>query len=253
MVVSGPKQFCGNRNGPVGCDWSDVWWSDFKKRIEHEVLEGGLRAEALKRMDQRLDPAKPLEDEAEMAQRWAELQSSSLTLSAYEGELFNQWQRIGCAVDGAPYVLTSLTQTLQLWLSPFKADSLQPARLAAEFLKEDCAGARGLSEDGWRLAQSEARKASSMANDISAAATAIGPIVETVSGKLRGSLDNGIHIFKGVPYGASLSRPRGRPIARARCPHSARNGRSSGRGSASRNTRPATAPTTTCPTCQLRN
>jgi hypothetical protein len=38
-----------------------------------------------------------------------------------------------------------------------------------------------------------------MANDISAAATGIGPIVETVSGKLRGSLDNGIHTFKGVP------------------------------------------------------
>jgi hypothetical protein len=36
-----------------------------------------------------------------------------------------------------------------------------------------------------------------MANDTLAAATGIGPIVETVSGKLRGSLDNGIHIFKG--------------------------------------------------------
>ena len=45
----------------------------------------------------------------------------------------------------------------------------------------------------WRLAQPEARRASTMANDISAAATGIGPIVETVSGKLRGSLDNGIH------------------------------------------------------------
>ena len=44
-----------------------------------------------------------------------------------------------------------------------------------------------------------------MANDTLAAATGIGPIVETVSGKLRGSLDNGIHIFKGVPYGASTA------------------------------------------------
>jgi len=44
-----------------------------------------------------------------------------------------------------------------------------------------------------------------MANDISAAATGIGPIVETVSGKLRGSLDNGIHTFKGVAYGASTA------------------------------------------------
>jgi para-nitrobenzyl esterase len=44
-----------------------------------------------------------------------------------------------------------------------------------------------------------------MANDISTAATGTGPIVETVSGKLRGSLDNDIHTFKGVPYGASTA------------------------------------------------
>ena len=147
MVVSGPKQWCGNRNGPAGCDWSDVWWSDFKKGIEHEVLEGETRANVLKRIDPKLDPAKPLKDEAEMAQRWAELQSSSLTQSAYEEELFNQWQRIGCAADGAPYVLTAQTRMLQHWRSPFRVDSVQPARLAAEFLKDDCAGARGLSED----------------------------------------------------------------------------------------------------------
>jgi hypothetical protein len=146
-VVSEPKQFCGNRNGPAGCDWSNVWWSDFKKGIEHEVPEGVLRAEILKRLDPRLDPAKPLKDEVEITQRWAELQSSSLTLSAYEGELFNQWQRIGCAVDGAPYVLTGLIHTLQAHTSPFKYDSPQLARLEAEFLKEDCAGGRGLSED----------------------------------------------------------------------------------------------------------
>jgi hypothetical protein len=147
MVVSGPKQWCGNRNGSAGCDWSDVWWSDFKKGIEREVLEGGTRANVLKRIDPRLDPAKPLKDEAEMTQSWAELQSSTLTLSAYEEELFNQWQRIGCAAAGAPYVLTALIQKLQSHVSPFKPDSPQQARLAAEFLKEDCAGARGLSED----------------------------------------------------------------------------------------------------------
>jgi len=82
-----------------------------------------------------------------MAQTWAELQSSSLTLCAYEEELFNQWQRIGCAAAGAPYVLTALIHTLRDQGSPFKYDSPQLARLEAEFLKEDCAGARGLSED----------------------------------------------------------------------------------------------------------
>jgi hypothetical protein len=83
-----------------------------------------------------------------MSQHWAELQSSPLTLSAYEEELFSQWQRIGCAAAGAPYVLTALIQRLRDPLpSPFKYNSPQLARLEAEFLKEDCAGARGLSED----------------------------------------------------------------------------------------------------------
>jgi hypothetical protein len=82
-----------------------------------------------------------------MAQTWAELQSSSLTLCAYEEELFNQWQRIGCAVGGAPYVLTALIHMLRDHLSPFKYDSPQLARLEAEFLKKYCAGARGLSEE----------------------------------------------------------------------------------------------------------
>src|SRR5205823_1248836 len=37
MIESEPKQGCGVRldRGAIGCDWSDVWWSDFKKRIEH--------------------------------------------------------------------------------------------------------------------------------------------------------------------------------------------------------------------------
>ena len=46
-----------------------------------------------------------------------------------------------------------------------------------------------------------------MANDISAAATGIGPIVETVSGKLRGSLDNGIHTFGARSPRFRLSQP----------------------------------------------
>ena len=54
-----------------------------------------------------------------------------------------------------------------------------------------------------------------MANDISAAATGIGPIVETVSGKLRGSLDNGIHTFKGVAYGRVDRGPQPVSVAAA--------------------------------------
>ena len=142
-VISEPKRLCGaGPNGLLGCDWSDVWWRDFKKSIEQKLPDDELRAKALKRLDPRLDPTEPLKDEAEIVQRWAELQSLSPTQSAYEGELLDQWRRIGCSANGAPYVLEALIQRLRL-----SSHSPLSARLAAEFLKEDCAGVRGLSVD----------------------------------------------------------------------------------------------------------
>jgi uncharacterized protein YjbI with pentapeptide repeats len=156
-LESEPKRGCGaGQNGPILCDWSDVWWRDFKKRVGQEVPESALRtrseralrAEVLKRLDPRLDPAEPLKGESEMAQHWAELRSSFSDYSAYEGELFNQLRRVGCAADGAPYVVGALVKRLlRFWELPFGRDSPQRARLAAEFLKEDCAGARGLPEN----------------------------------------------------------------------------------------------------------
>jgi para-nitrobenzyl esterase len=44
-----------------------------------------------------------------------------------------------------------------------------------------------------------------MANDIAAQEAGLAPIVETAGGKLRGSSSNGIHSFKGIPYGASTA------------------------------------------------
>ena len=34
-------------------------------------------------------------------------------------------------------------------------------------------------------------------------APAAGPVVDTAAGRLRGRVENGIHVFKGIPYGAS--------------------------------------------------
>jgi uncharacterized protein YjbI with pentapeptide repeats len=60
-TTSEPKRDCTIS----GCDWSDVWWGHFKNIIGNEDLEDALRAKIVKRLDPRLDPAKPLKDEAE--------------------------------------------------------------------------------------------------------------------------------------------------------------------------------------------
>ncbi|MFZ3234510.1 MAG: carboxylesterase/lipase family protein [Stellaceae bacterium] len=44
-----------------------------------------------------------------------------------------------------------------------------------------------------------------MANDITAAAAGLTPVVETASGRLRGAFEAGVHSFRGVPYGASTA------------------------------------------------
>ncbi len=44
-----------------------------------------------------------------------------------------------------------------------------------------------------------------MANDVTAAEARLGPVVEIASGKVQGTIANGIHALKGIPYGASTA------------------------------------------------
>jgi len=106
----------------------------------------GMRIQAIKRI-QILDPAKLLPEEQEIAQHWADLQNASLASDLYERGLTEQWRKIGCAAYGAPYVLSKLSEMLANNLSPFASNSAQIPQLAADFLKEDCAGMRGVSEE----------------------------------------------------------------------------------------------------------
>ena len=95
-----------------------------------------------------------------MARRWAELEAAPPEREIYEEKLAELWRGIGCAADGAPFVLTGLLRIMSMStssssaalaessyaISPFADHSVQVPKLAADFLKEDCAGARGISE-----------------------------------------------------------------------------------------------------------
>jgi uncharacterized protein YjbI with pentapeptide repeats len=130
---------------PKPCGWSTVSFDHLRQVIEQKVPKGRLSVEALERIESRLNPI-PLEDDEKIREKWTEMQRSRLARDAYEAELANQWRHIGCATAGAPYVLGGLIRRMT-GNSPFAPSSPQVRRLAADFLKEDCSGARGLSID----------------------------------------------------------------------------------------------------------
>lgn len=142
-VHTQPTQGCATLSASVICERPETFLLDSVSRIvrgvpqlpyypESEVLVSGL--------DQGF-----AQGEQDMAARWMALQSASPDQTTYESKAAILWQDIGCAADGAPYVLAGLIRNLS-WGSPFADDSPEKPRLAAAFLKGDCAGARGLSD-----------------------------------------------------------------------------------------------------------
>ena len=127
-------------------DWSARVFRYFTAWIEKTVPENELRKSALSQVGI-LDPEMPLPGKKQMAGYWDQLQSLSPAPDIYEEKLARQWRLIGCSADGAPYVLTGLIATMWSADTPFSPDSVQVPLLAADFLKDDCAGARGLSDD----------------------------------------------------------------------------------------------------------
>ncbi len=130
------------------CDWTAASFAGLKQLIAKEVPEGDTRRVAMERIEQRLDPTKALEGEDEMAKIWAAGEGKSPTPEAYAKTLAGQWRELGCADEGAPYVLHALIVRLSIpAISPFRDQSDEPKSLAAAFLDEaHCAGAHGLSE-----------------------------------------------------------------------------------------------------------
>jgi uncharacterized protein YjbI with pentapeptide repeats len=136
-LETGPKARCGVNY----CGWGD------KLGELKPLIEGEDRTWTGAKLGLILDPTRPLDGEQEMARRWADLQAASPARDVYEKELAKLWREIGCAAAGAPYVLTNLIETAQSnRISPFAPGSAQIPQLAADFLTESCAGARGISE-----------------------------------------------------------------------------------------------------------
>ena len=94
-----------------------------------------------------LDPNKALKGEKDMAKAWTDHANHPPTREVYEQSVAEQWHNTGCATDGAPYILRALLSRLSgMYLSQFAKDSPEVPKLAADFLKPDCEGARGLTD-----------------------------------------------------------------------------------------------------------
>jgi hypothetical protein len=129
------------------CDWTAASFAALKQRIAAGVPERAKRF-AMERIEQRLDPTKAMEGEDEMAKVWAARESETPAPEAYAKGIAGQWRELGCAAEGAPYVLHALiAQLSRPFISPFRHQSDAAEALAAGFLDEaHCPGARGLSE-----------------------------------------------------------------------------------------------------------
>jgi len=101
----------------------------------------------MRRIEQNLDPSKARTGEDEMATIWAAHERETPAPEVYAKSLAGQWRELGCAAEGAPYVLHGLIARLRWWDSPFRDRSDEATSVAAAFLDEaHCLGAHGLSE-----------------------------------------------------------------------------------------------------------
>ena len=148
------------------CDWTAASFAELNKLIAEKVPPKGkyepvqgldvvgeevplnnMHA-AMVRIEQRLDPTKALEGENEMAKIWAARERETPAPEVYAKSLAGQWRELGCAAEGAPYVLPGLIRQLSDFHRPRLPDQSDAEKaLVAAFLDEaHCAGAHGLSE-----------------------------------------------------------------------------------------------------------
>jgi len=148
---TGPK-YSGLNCTSGECDWSETSYAALKSLIETTVpLAGGQRGWALKQIAT-LEQPPYVADEAS-AKAWADLaKESEPSAGSYFNTLAKMFKEIGCAADGAPYVIGALIRQVAenavLLDRRFEGHRSQEGEVAAAFLEEaKCPGARGLSEE----------------------------------------------------------------------------------------------------------
>jgi len=142
----GPKEPCSYHSGSA-CDQLASALSSLVEKVQGEIPDRERRNEIVSQLESSLDPIKPLDGEEEMMRRWSDLQASFPPVDLYEQTVAERWRTLGCAVEGAPYVLSGLARMMATpSASPFARESKRLPELAADYLKEECAGAHGIPE-----------------------------------------------------------------------------------------------------------
>jgi hypothetical protein len=128
------------------CSWSKTTFDALKRLISDKIpvyVEKARRDGALTRIDPRLNPNQGGIDQ-DIAEIWRRLEDHSRSLpdEVFDKAREEEWRRAGCDPEQAPYVVEALAPRLG---SAFGQDIA--ARLAAAFLGNECAGARGISAE----------------------------------------------------------------------------------------------------------
>ncbi|MGD0105906.1 MAG: hypothetical protein ABSC06_17975 [Rhodopila sp.] len=115
-----------------------------KQEIRTTVSDEG--GEALQSIDL-MDPDRALDSDHDIEAAWKRRRSPPT--AEFEEARSKVWKEIGCAADGAPFVVAALVEQLRgfgnVFPSEFANDSPHPAQIAAAFLRDDCAGASWIS------------------------------------------------------------------------------------------------------------
>ncbi|HEX3522998.1 MAG TPA: pentapeptide repeat-containing protein [Stellaceae bacterium] len=132
--------------GEKPCTWTEKLYVALRSQIENSVPAGPRRDEAL-RLIATLEKPPSFADEAS-AKTWRDLAKEPVrSADSYFNTLAQKLKEIGCAADGAPYVIGRLIRRGDLD-ERFDRHPSQEAEVATAFLDEEgCLGALGLSEE----------------------------------------------------------------------------------------------------------